>query len=231
MIRWKLDIQEYDCDVIYIKGAHNAIADAFSLLCPIVDEGLTTEQVVALMMETFRLTDEEYKMISSVHNSLEGHHGVDRTLERLRSRFPKESETWAYQREHVRSFIKRCPCCQKMSYLKTAIHTLPFTTAAYNPWDRVNVDTIGLLPPDDIDNKYIIVIIDTFTRYVELYPVRSVDAEHAVLAINAQCGRYGVPKQMVSDGGSQFINNIVVGYLTLQGDSFTIRYNPIPNVT
>jgi hypothetical protein len=94
VIRWKLDIQEYDCDVIYIKGAHNSIADAFSRLCPIVDEGLTTEQVVGLMMQTFRLTDEEYKMISSVHNSLEGHHGVDRTLERLRSRFPKESETW-----------------------------------------------------------------------------------------------------------------------------------------
>jgi hypothetical protein len=102
-----------------------------------------------------------------------------------------------------------------MSYLKTAIHTLPFTTATYNPWDRVNVDTIGPLPPDDIENKYIIVIIDTFTRYVELYPVKSVDADHAVLAINAHCGRYGVPKQIVSDGGSQFINNMMAEYCVM----------------
>ena len=42
--------------------------------------------------------------------------------------------------------------------------------------------------------------------------MRSVDAEHAVLAINAHCGRYGVPKQIVSDSGSQFINNMMAEY-------------------
>ena len=102
-----------------------------------------------------------------------------------------------------------------MSYLKTPIHTLPFTTATYEPWQRINIDTIGPLPPDENDNKYIIVIIDTFTRYVELYPVRSVDAEHAVLAINAHIGRYGTPKQIVSDGGTQFINNMMKEYCVL----------------
>ena len=154
-------------------------------------------------------------MISSVHNSLVGHHGVERTLERLRSRYPSESEKWAYQREHVRHFIKKCPCCQKMSYLKTTIHTLPFTTATYTPWQRINIDTIGPLPPDEHDNKYIIVIIDTFTRYMELYAVKSVDAEHAVQAINAHCGRYGVPTQIVSDGGTQFINALMTEYCAL----------------
>ena len=85
----------------------------------------------------------------------------------------------------------------------------PFTTATYTPWQRINIDTIGPLPPDEHDNKYIIVIIDTFTRYVELYAVKGVDAEHAVHAINAHCGRYGVPEQIVSDGGTQFINTLM----------------------
>jgi hypothetical protein len=154
-------------------------------------------------------------MIASVHNSIMGHHGVERTLQRLRAQFPKESAEWLYQREHVRHFINKCPCCQKMSHLKTSIHTLPFTTATYAPWHRINIDTIGPLPADENDNRYIIVIIDTFTRYVELYPVKSVDAEHAVLAINAHCGRYGVPQQIVSDGGTQFINNLMAEYCLL----------------
>ena len=42
--------QEYDCDVDHIKDAHDSIADVFSRLCPIVDQGLPQEQVVGFIM-------------------------------------------------------------------------------------------------------------------------------------------------------------------------------------
>ena len=38
---------------------------------------------------------------------------------------------------------------------------------------RISIDTIGPLPAD-MGLKYIIVIIDTFTRYVELFPTQEV---------------------------------------------------------
>jgi hypothetical protein len=46
-------------------------------------------------------------------------------------------------RQHVKRFIRDCACCQKMSYLKIPIHTHPFTVACYEPFERLDVDTIG----------------------------------------------------------------------------------------
>ena len=52
---------------------------------------------------------------------------------------------------------------------------------------------------------------------MDLHPVKSTDAEHAVLAINAHFGRYDVAKQIVSDGGTQFINKLLAEYCVLAG--------------
>ena len=48
--------------------------------------------------------------------------------------------------------------------------------------ERIAIDTVRPLPNDMCFN-YIIVIIDTFTRYVELYPKQEVTAIAAVDAL------------------------------------------------
>ena len=60
-------------------------------------------------------------------------------------------------------------------------------------------------------------IIDAFTRYVELEETQSTDAEHAVIALNKIFGRIGTPMQLVSDRGTQFVNNLLAEYCTLAG--------------
>ena len=152
--RWKVLIQEYDFDLEYIPGPQNYIADAFSRLVPI------EEPELLCLIDKFEIPQEKYKLISEMHNSQVGHFGVDKTLNKLEALYP----SWTYMREHVRRFIRQCPCCQKMSQLKTPIHTLNFTSAAYEPMERVNVDSIGPLPEDENGYKYIIVMIDSFTR-------------------------------------------------------------------
>ena len=70
-----------------------------------------------------------------------------------------------------------------MSRLKIPIHTHPFTTTAYAVFERVAIDTIGPLPEDVVGHRYIIVIIDCFSRYLKLYPAKPVDAVLAVKAL------------------------------------------------
>ena len=93
-----------------------------------------------------------------VHNSLVGHSGLERCLKRLAD----SKQSWKYMREHVRAFIRACPCCQKMSVLKTPIHGHPFTTSTYEPMVRLNIDFVGSFS----DGGYILTIIDTFTRWL-----------------------------------------------------------------
>ena len=128
--RWKLAIQEYSFDILHIKGVNNFIVDAFSRMIPIL-EGPGDDYL--MMADEFKIPSKEFKIISSVHNTICGHMGVELTLKRLHAL----GHNWHSMREHVRRFIRmHCPCCQKMSFLKVPIMANHFTASTYSPWER-----------------------------------------------------------------------------------------------
>ena len=86
----------------------------------------------------------------------------------------------------------------KQEILRTPIHTKPFTTATYEPMERINIDTIGPLPMDKYGYCHIIVIINCFTRFIELYPAHSTSAGEAIKALMDHVGRYGPHLQILS---------------------------------
>ena len=55
----------------------------------------------------------------------------------------------------------------------------------------ISADTIGLLPEDEFGNKFILVVIDQFTRFVELCAVKDQTAKYAAQALLSHIGRYG----------------------------------------
>ena len=157
----------------------------------------------------FIIPDEAHDKIIMVHNSLVGHAGVERCLKRL----VKSKQSWKYMREHVRAFIKACACCQKMSALKIPIHGHPFTTSTYQPMSRLNIDFVGPFE----DGGYILNIIDTFTRWVELYICEKADAEEAARCLLEHFGRFGAPSQILSDRGTHFVNHVIAEFLSYVG--------------
>ena len=224
--RWKLLIQEFDFDIEYLKGEDNIVADAFSRLLTVDNDSETL-----CLLDEFKIPSDKYKIIGKIHNSQIGHHGVETSMKKLLATNPTTGkpcvEPWPQMREHVRRFIKTCPCCQKMSQIKVQIKTQNYTTAAYEPMERLNVDTIGPLPEDAEGNKYIIVIIDCFTRWVELYATKSTSSEDAAKALLQHTGRYGQASQILSDNGSQFVNETITELLKLLGSEHvrTIAYS------
>ena len=65
---------------------------------------------------------------------------------------------------------------------------------------RLDIDFIG---PIDNDG-YILNIIDSFSKWVELFACDNCTALKA-----AHFGRYGAPSQILSDNGSHFINEVI----------------------
>ncbi len=153
------------------------------------------------------LSKEKAERIAQVHNSIRGHHGIARTVEMLQRE--TQNQEWLYMRQHVRIFIEHCPFCQKMKNIKTIIQTHPFTTSTYTPMNRLNVDTIGPLLEDEKGNMYIIVFVDCFSRFCELYAVPTTDAHHCARCLIDFIGRYGAPRFVLSDRGSQFVNELI----------------------
>ena len=81
---------------------------------------------------------------------------------------------------------------------------------------------------NDIGFKYIIVIIDTFTRYVELFPEQEVTAIVAAIVLSRHTCRFTAPIEIVTDFGSQFMNQLLTYFNAESGIKHNIpRYlNP-----
>ena len=230
VVRWKLRIQEYDFFLEYIKGELNVVADGMSRLLPTTSEEINfmtvattlatmtpiSEEILNIInvehstdntsntndVHTIRIPADRYRVISSVHNSNVGHHGVDRTYNKIKA-IKKE---WPLMRTHIREFIKQCPCCQKMSQIKVPIHTQHFTTASYEPFAKLMMDTLSFEVPDIDGYDKLLVIIDCFSRWTELYPIKDLSAETAANVLWSYFGRHGLCSQMVSDNSTQFKN-------------------------
>jgi transposase InsO family protein len=201
--RWKVAIQSFDFDIKYIKGVDNTVADYFSRITHPLSDDL--QERIQIIEELSPLPKEIYDTIKKVHNTTVGHRGFDRTLDSLL----QTNHKWKGMRQDIKTFIRRCPCCQKMSQLKLQIHSHPFTLASYGVMDKVNIDTIGPLPPDSIGNTHIVVIIDCFTRFVELFPVKDTTALAAAKCLLHFTGRYGIPARILTDNGTQYYNSLI----------------------
>ena len=233
--RWKIAIQHFDFKVYHIPGVDNIEADAFSRLVkyPNKDDLANGEDVFEnpenilkqMGTEEFEqkpltpMNPNVYQKIKAVHGDAFGHGGIQRTINLL----AQKKQTWRGMRKDVRNFIERCPCCQKMNRTKVRNNINPFTLASANVMERVAIDTIG--PIDEKGkNKYIIVIIDAFTRYTKLYPAESTKAEHALTAMLDWISQFGCPSEIVSDNGTQFVNQLIDSFTQVAGiDHATIH--------
>ena len=63
-----------------------------------------------------------------------------------------------------------------MNRSRIPIKTHPFTCASYNPFEVLHLDHIGPLTKDAHGNEYILVLIDAFSRWVELFPTKTTTA-------------------------------------------------------
>ena len=93
----------------------------------------------------------------------------------------------------------------------------PFTLASTNVMERIAIDTIGPIEEGQGKHKFIIVIIDAFTRYTKLYPVETTKSEDALPAILDWISQFGCPTEIVSDNGTQFVNKLIEAFTQAAG--------------
>ena len=203
--------QEYDIlEWQHVPGDENLVADVFSRLCEDMSKDDTADDRAHPAAWLYTLTgalipDEAWDKIAKVHNAIMGHGGHDTTMERLK----RTNQVWTNRAKHVRDFIHHCPCCQKMDQIKPIIKSLPFTTSSYGLWDEISVDYIENLTPDEQGNNMIVVIIDSFSRFIDLYPTDSTKAGGAAQALLNFVGKYATPRRFKTDNGSQFKSTLI----------------------
>jgi transposase InsO family protein len=97
---------------------------------------------------------------------------------------------------------------------------------------RISFDSIGVLTEDkEWGFNHVLVVIDNFTRWIELYPTRGVTAVEAARVLLDHSGRYGIASEWVSDRGTQFANEVIEALSTLLGSEhcFTLPHSKEEN--
>ncbi|XP_068233456.1 uncharacterized protein [Palaemon carinicauda] len=73
------------------------------------------------------------------------------------------------------------------------------------PFHDVLVYYVGPLPRSKRGNRFLLTIIDRFTRYLEAVPTRCANASHAVRGLTQHFCRFGFPATVQSDKGSHYM--------------------------
>ena len=157
--------------------------------------------------------DENHNHFLQVHNENVGHKGVAETIRRLHA----NNIRWHGMNKDIESFVKLCPCCQKNDQHFNKNISIPFTVHGSRPFEKVDIDFIVGLLPDLEGITTIMVVIDSFSRWVNLYGLKEWSAEEAATSLVRHIGQYGSPKTITSDKDPVLLGQIVKQTLKLTG--------------
>ena len=167
-----------------------------------------------------------------VHNDGAGHVGKIRTYARLRKLpgFPwglPTSEVY----KNVKSECEGCLTCLKIWSTRGKIGTASGAVIRQRPWTEVAIDLIVLTEPDVDGNKHILVIIDSFSRAVELFPLKAGDAESVAQCLFDVYNRYGRPLRVRCDRAKAFLKSVLKRFQKMVGvDTHpTLPFSPQQN--
>ena len=133
-------------------------------------------------------------------NPLSGHFGTRKTIDRVVSKY-----WWPRIVPDTELYCKKCHTCAKVNppahNRPTPLLPLPSTTF---PFERVHIDLLQM-PLTEKGNKYLLVMVDAFSRWSELVPLPNKEACTVAQAIAQHwiC-RHGAPLCFLSDLGSEF---------------------------
>ena len=203
--RWRLELSEYDYEIHYRSGSENVPADALSRVAAVT-------------------ADKPIHDLVSIHNCL-AHPGVTRLYEYVqRHHLP-------FSVEEVRSVIAKCSTCLdcKPRFFKPAEPAK--LVKATQPFERLGVDLIGPKTPSSAKNRFVLTIIDEYSRFPFAYPLREITSRALIACFKHLFAIFGCPGSIHSDRGSQFISSEFDDFCLKRGiaHSRTTPYNPKGN--
>ena len=133
-------------------------------------------------------------------HSTGGHLGEHKTLANVRARF-----YWYGHRRDVHKWCSSCEVCgSRKGPNKKNRGKMGHVKAGF-PMERVALDIMGPLPRSDRGNRYLLVLSDYFTKWVEAYSIPNQEATTiARKVVEEFICRFGVPLAIHTDQGRQF---------------------------
>ncbi|XP_017438127.1 uncharacterized protein LOC108344174 [Vigna angularis] len=88
-----------------------------------------------------------------------------------------------------------------------------------SPWSfaQWGIDIVGPLPLAKAQNKFLLVAVDYFTKWIEAEPLSIISAQRVQKFIWHLICRFGLPQKIITDNGRQFIERKLEEFLSILG--------------
>ena len=133
----------------------------------------------------------------------------------------------------LEKYIKNCTFClsKKGGYTKQEPKLTNFQRLS-EPGDHISIDLVGPFPRTERGNKYLMTIMDTFSRYATAIPLQNGTALEVANALVSQwISIFGVPSSIYSDRGSNFVSKLFKSLCEILHIKYrqTLAYKPSSN--
>ena len=131
-----------------------------------------------------------------------GHLGANKTAAKIR-----QVGYWVGMLHDITEYCEKCSVCQAFkqpSPQKAPLINIPVG----KPWQMIAVDILQV-PLSSQNNRYLLVIQDYFTKWVEAIPLPDQTAKRITGELVKVFAKYGLPTTLHSDQGSNFESSIL----------------------
>ena len=192
--RWAAALEDYRFTILHRPGKLQGHVDALSRL--------PTENLLFTLEGKIKVTEKKAEdIIKEVHK--QGHLGEHKTWKAFNRKY-----STPFGKQKCREVVRTCPECQLGKDYKTK-HVPKGHIHSPGPWETVSIDIVGPLPVDGRSNRYIVTIMDVYSRYLIAIPVKNHKAATVSRCLYESVVAYfGAPRSILSDRGTEFTSVI-----------------------
>lgn len=242
MQTWMDVLLDFSFSIVHCPGVLNVLPDVLSRCYPtavnvpclanLID---SQERVVSIVRNLNDFVDERLNkkvppveerptILQDAHS--QGHFGVEYMFTHIWNL----GIYWTTLRQECTQLVGECVECLKFNVGKFGYHPAR-SLSADAPFDACAIDTAGPYQTTPRGYNYFLLFVCLCTRYVVLIPLKTLAAEETAWELWKLFCMFPVPKSLISDNGTQFVNKVIKALYGLMGvsQSLIAAYNPAAN--
>ena len=168
-------------------------------------------------------TDEAQEALKEVHEGICGQHLGGRALAHKITRL---GFYWPELLKDAKDYVKKCDRCQRHAPIVRQPPEMLTSVNSPIPFAMWGMDILGPFPMATGQRKFLIVAIDYFTKWIEAKPLAKITTKQVAQFFweNIIC-RYGIPRVLVTDNGTQFNNKEFKDYC--EDNDINLRFTSV----
>ena len=108
---------------------------------------------------------------------------------------------WPSINKHIEQVVRDCSSCQNIQNAPSRAELHPWSWPD-SPWRRIHVYFAG-----PFLGSMFMIIVDAHSKWLEVFPMRSITTTKTLEILRNLFATYGLPYQLVSDNGPQFVSS------------------------